>query len=284
MPKLPSNQMRFIRPDNRVNDGMITSLCHILVEVWSFRSHIKVVFDEKFRASSRGTGFGLFWNFALPLVPLTVYWFLSKLRVFPGFDGVDGATFITFGVTLWFLFAGCVQTPIQVVQSQNKESMKTAFPLSASIVSSFAQLLFDTAVRLAFVSLVVISGQSWPEWTALFLPILIIPALMLFIALGLIFGILNAIYKDVSRVINIGLQYGIFISGVIFPFKGIEILSTLNVFNPFAVFIDFSRAVVFQGEVNNLEVYFTMSSIALILFLVSARLFYIMEYRLRGIG
>ena len=284
MTQQSSQRFRVIRPDSRINDGMIAALLHLMSEVWNFRSHIHVVFKEQFRAAYIGTGLGLFWNYALPLVPLTVYWFLSKLRVFPNFDGVDGATFITFGVTLWFLFAGCVQTPIQVVQSRNKESMKTAFPLSASIVSGFAQLLFDTTVRSILVILIIVVGQSWPAWSALLLPLLLLPALMLFVGLGLLLGMLNVIYKDVSRVVNIGLQYGIFISGVIFPFHHIEILSTLNVFNPFALYIDFSRSIVFQGEVTDLTNYFAMSFIALAIFLVAAKLFYIMEYRVRGIG
>tara|TARA_B100001287_G_scaffold29419_1_gene21008 strand:- start:41 stop:895 length:855 start_codon:yes stop_codon:yes gene_type:complete len=282
--KQSSQQISVIRPDSRVNDGMIVALHHILGEVWNFRSHIRVVFKEQFRAAYTGTGLGLFWNYLLPLVPLSVYWFLSKLRVFPNFDGVDGATFITFGVTLWFLFVGCVQTPIQVVQLRNKESMKTTFPLSASIVSGFAQLLFETAVRLVLVILIIVVGQSWPAWSALLLPLLLLPALMLFIGVGLLLGILNVIYKDISRVVTISLQYGIFISGVIFPFHHIEVLLKLNMFNPFAIYIDLSRSIVFQGEVINMAAYLTMSCVALALFLVAARLFYIMEYRVRGIG
>ena len=131
---------------------MLAAIWHLINEIWSHRSHIRIIFKGRFRAAYSGTGLGIFWNYALPVVPLTVYWFLSVLRVFPNFEGVDGATFITFGVTLWFLFAGCIQIPMQVIQSRNKESMKANFPLSASIVSEFAQLLFDTLVRVILVS------------------------------------------------------------------------------------------------------------------------------------
>ncbi len=284
MSKQTIQQMRVIRADARVNDGVFTALHHMLSEVWNFRSHIKIFFKEQFHATYTGTGLGIFWNYVLPLVPLTVYWFLSKLRVFPNFDGVDGATFITFGVTLWFLFTGCVQTPMHVIQTRNKETMKTSFPLSASIVSGFARLLFDTGVRLSLVALIIIVSLDWPAWSALLMPLILLPALMFFVSMGLLFGIFNVIYNDVSRVINIGLQYGIFISGVIFPFHNIEILSTFNLFNPFAVFIDASRSIVFQGEITGLSTYLVMTLIAIILFLVSMRLFYIMEYRIRGIG
>ena len=284
MAKKDSHQLRIIRPDSRAHDSTMKAVRHLLNELWNFRSHIRIVFKEKFRSAYSGTALGMFWNFVLPLVPLSVYWFLSNLLVFPEFDGVDGPTSVTFGVTLWFLFAGCVQTPIQVVQSCNKESMKTAFPLSAAIVSGFAQLLFDTTARLMFVIVVIVVGQSWPAWSAMLLPLLLLPAIILFVGMGLLLGILNVIYNDVSRVVTIGLQYTIFFFCFIFPFHHIEILSIFYVFYPFAIYINLSRSVVFHGEMNNLTTYFSMSTVALALFLVAVKLFYIMDYRVRGIG
>ncbi len=279
-----NQQIRVIRPDSRIKEGVTIALRHLVGEIWRFRSHIRIVFRGQFRAAYYGTGLGIFWNYALPLVPLTVYWFLSRLRVFPNFEGVDGATFITFGVTLWFLFTGCIQTPIQVIQSRNNEAMKTAFPLSASIVSGFAKLLFDTLIRLILVTIVIVITQSWPTWQALLLPLVVLPAFLLFIGAGLLLGILNVIYKDVSRVVNIVLQYGIFISGVIFPLYNTGLLTTLNLYNPFAVFIDASRSIVFQGTLDNSNGYLAMSAIALFVFVLAVRLFYIMEYRVRGVN
>ena len=279
-----SQQIHIIRPDSRMRESMLSAIRHLINEIWNYRSHIRIIFKGRFRAAYSGTGLGIFWNYALPLVPLTVYWFLSVLRVFPNFEGVDGATFITFGVTLWFLFAGCIQIPMQVVQSRNKESMKTNFPLSASIVSEFARLLFDTMVRIILVSIIIVSTQSWPTAQGLMLPFMLLPALFLFTGIGVMLGILNVIYNDVSRVVNIILQYGIFVSGVIFPLYDIGILSAFNAINPFAVFIDASRSIVFQGVINNLQNYLVVSCLAFIFFAVSIRIFFVMEYRVRGVN
>ena len=279
-----SQQIHIIRPDSRMRESMLSAIRHLINEIWNYRSHIRIIFKGRFRAAYSGTGLGIFWNYALPLVPLTVYWFLSVLRVFPNFEGVDGATFVTFGVTLWFLFAGCIQIPMQVIQSRNKESMKTNFPLSASIVSEFARLLFDTMVRIILVSIIIVSTQSWPTAQGLMLPFMLLPALFLFTGIGVMLGILNVIYNDVSRVVNIILQYGIFVSGVIFPLYDIGILSAFNAINPFAVFIDASRSIVFQGVINNLQNYLVVSCLAFIFFAVSIRIFFVMEYRVRGVN
>ena len=276
--------IRIIKPDSRMRDNVISAVKYLLNEIWTFRSHIKIIFIGRFRASYSGTGLGIFWNYALPLIPLTVYWLLSVLRVFPNFEGVSGATYITFGVTLWFFLAGCIQNPIQVINSRNKESMKTSFPLSASIISEFARLMFDSIIRVFFVLAIVFFTESWPTIQALFLPLVLLPALLLFTGLGLLLGILNVIFNDISRIVTILLQYGIFVSGVIFPLNNAGMLSIFNIYNPFLIFIEASRSVVFQGNINNFNSYIIASVFAGIVFLFAIRTFYIMEYRLRGIN
>lgn len=279
-----SKNIRVIRPDDRENESVFIALYAILGQIKHFRSHISIVFKEEFRSSYSGTKLGVFWNIILPIVPLTVYWALAALRVFPSFEDIDGATYVAFGVTIWFFFSGCVQVPIQVVLSRNNETMKTEFPLSASIVSGFAKLLFDTLIRLVVVLIIVVFGQSWPAWTIIFLPFVCIPAFMFFVGIGVFLSILNVVYNDISRVVNIVLQYGIFISGVLFPVIEVSALSIFNAINPFAIYIQSVRSITFHGFIDNLYAYIALSMISLAIFLFSVRLFHIMEYRIRGVS
>lgn len=273
-----------IRPDSRSGESTLDALRHLVQEIWSFRGHIKIVFKEQFRAAYQGSGLGVFWNYALPIVPLTVYLWLSHIRVFPAFEGVDGTTFIAFGVTLWFFLSGCVQTPIATIAARNQEVMKTAFPLSAAILSAFAKLVFDTLVRLGFVALIILISMKPPAPTALLLPLALVPATLLFLGVGLLFGLLNVIYKDVGRVINIFLQYGLFVSGVIFPMPHFGVIGTLSLFNPFAVFIEAARGIVFRGGIDDPLPLAIWSVVAVLVFLLTTRVFYVMEYRIRGIS
>lgn len=278
-----STKVTIFRPDSKIHDSYFKAICCLISEVWRFRSHTRVVFKEQFKAAAYGTGLGIVWNYLLPLLPLTVYWILSSFHVFERFEGVDRGSYITFGLTLWFFLVGCLQVPMQIVQNQNHQSMKTAFPLISSVVAGFAQLLFDSLVRLSLVSIVIISNGAFPSsWNVMFLPALLIPAFLFFVGLGLWLSILNVIYRDVSRIINIFLQYMIFLSGVIFPLDKIEVVAFINQFNPFAIYIQFSRGWFFNGMADNVENYLVASVLALLFFCVGARTFYVMEYRIRG--
>ncbi|WP_340692301.1 hypothetical protein, partial [Hyphomonas sp.] len=141
-------QVRTYVPDSRYSADAFEAIRELFAEVWSFRSHIAAMFGAEFRSSYRGTVFGVFWNFALPLVPLSVYILLVNLRVFPVYDGLNPAIYISFNVTIWSLLTGLITRPIMVVKSRNKESTRTAQPISVAVVASFARLCFDTLVRI----------------------------------------------------------------------------------------------------------------------------------------
>lgn len=284
MLKNTSQAFTKISPEQRIHDSALTAIRRLIVEIRDNREQILTVYRQNFRNSYHGTVIGVLWNFILPLIPITVYLFLAKIRVFPNFDGVSGATFLTFGVAIWFVLAGFVQLPIHTVASRSDEAMKTALPLSASIVSAFAILVFETIIRFGFVVVILIVTKSWPTPSSPFIFLILVPAFLLFFGVGLILSVLNVVYQDIARVVTIILTYGIFISGVIFPMGNSEIAMLNAKFNPFAVFVNASREIVFQNKIEHYLPFGVWSGIGVIIFIIGARLFYVMEYRIRGLN
>lgn len=253
----------------------------LIKEIWTYRSHIAVVFAGDFRSSYRGTLLGVFWNFVLPLVPVSVYIMLVNLRVFPQYEGLDPAVYISFNVTLWLLFTGVVTRPIQTVKQRTQDAMRTAIPLTAAISASFGQLCFDTVVRLALVVLLVALFGPVPAPHLPYLALAVLAGLIFCLSLGLILSIFNMIYPDVDRITTIILQYGIFLSGVIFPLSTLGSLSILENYNPFNVFIKSARDFLFFGVHADMLALYTWAGVAAALALLATRFFYVMEHRIR---
>lgn len=277
-------QPRIYRPDSRFDSTIFGALGALFLEIIEYRSHIATLFGSEFNASYRGTALGVAWNFLLPILPISVYVLLVHMRIFPAREGIPAAVYIGFNVTLWFLFTGLINRPIQIVRARNTEMMKTAMPLSAALVSSFARLCFDTLVRCAFVIVLILVLPTHVKLTALAVVPVIAAGSALFLGTGLLLSILNVTYPDVERIVTIVLQYGIFLSGVIFPISAMPPLRFLEVANPFAVFIHSARDAAFAGTFTHplpLAVW-TLAGGALLL--LSARFFYVMEYRIRGLA
>lgn len=271
------------RPDSRFEVGYLEALRRLVEEVWRLRSQVAVTFLRDFRAAYAGTWLGVFWNVTLPLLSIGVYTLLALRNVLPPFEGMPIAAAITLGVTLWFFFVGCVQIPISVVQSQNTEAMKTSIPLSVSIVAGFGRLAFDTLLRFALVLVLLIAAGTTPSLMAPVAIGIVFIGTLFFLALGLLAAIVNVVVPDVQRVIGVVLQYGIFLSGVIFPLSAFGPLAALEAFNPFAVIIGSSRDIFFLGTVAHPASLAACLIAGLVLTLFSARVFFVMEKRIRGV-
>lgn len=239
---------REYRPDARLADTHWTAMRHLWGEFVRYRSHVRTMFAQEFRNSYRGTRLGVFWNFFLPLLPISVYVLLASLRVLPSFEGVPGTLAIACNVTCWFLLVACIRTPIGIVQQRNAAAMKTSLPLSTAIAASFARVLFETMVRVGAVVAIAVALQEAPVATAVFAIPVLLAGCVLFLAAGLMLAIFNVVVPDVDRLVGVVLQYGIFLSGVIFPLAAAGRLSVLQQINPFAVFITAVRDLLFVGQ------------------------------------
>lgn len=275
------NVQRTYGPNNRSNADPFSALAAMIAEIVQYRSHIGTIFGADFKSTYRGTLLGVFWNFALPLVPISVYILLVSLKVFPRFEGLNAAVYISFNVTMWMLLTGMITRPIQVVRSRTQEAMKTSIPLTAAITSSFAQLCFDAVLRLVLVAVLVAAFGPVPNVHLPYLFLSLLTGLVFCLSLGLILSIFNMIYPDVERLTNIILQYGIFVSGVIFPINTLGPLAIIENYNPFNVFIKSARDFLFFGAHADTMTLLVWTGIAGVLALLAARFFYIMEHRIR---
>lgn len=276
-------RLTIIRPDNRLGDSALTSLRHLARELMAFRSHIATIYRRDLQQTYHGSVSAVFWQIALPLIPVAVFVALAALNVVPYLDGVPPTAYVAFSVPVWFLLVGCVQQPISVVQSRNQEAMKTALPLSVSIAASFARLFIETALRMALCAVILLATLTPPSPLAPAALIVVGIAVLSFFGVGLLLSILNIIYPDVQRVTGVLLQYGIFLSGVIFPLSAFGPFAVLDILNPFAIFIGAARDIFFHGTPAHPLALAVVSGLGLGIFALGCRQFYLMEYRIRGI-
>ncbi|MEL7219004.1 MAG: ABC transporter permease [Pseudomonadota bacterium] len=272
-----------LSPSARQDVSHVGALIALWREIVAHRWHISVSFQRELAGQARLTQLGQLWNYILPLVPISVYALLMSLRLFPSFGGVSGIVYIAIGVTVWFYLAGLVRRPMETTEARIRESGRTGFPLSAATVAGSAQLVFDTGVRLAAVIILFALFQGVPAWQLVYVPVVALAATLFFLGAGLFLAMLNLVYRDVGRVVAIGLQYGIFLSGVLFPLDRIPALASAMQFNPFYVFIENMRRLATSGSIIHPEALAIFSVLGIVLFLGGARLFYVLEARFRGL-
>jgi ABC-type polysaccharide/polyol phosphate export permease len=246
------------------------------------RYHINQLFIREFASAYQLTRFGVVWNYILPIVPISVWVLLSALRMFPSFEGVSSVVNVTMGVTLWYLFAGFLMTPITTVESRIREGAKSEMPLIGYVIAGFAQLLFDTLVRVAATAAVFAYFHGAPSIGGLAAPFVVAAGFIFFSGIGLILAVFNLAYRDIVKIVGVLLQYGMLLSGIVFPIDEIPVLSDLVAFNPFYVFVDSIRTLMTSGDMRHPIALAAFSFAGALLFIFACRFFHASERRLKG--
>lgn len=228
--------------------GTVHNSFNLLRNVWGDRRAIYRLFFNEMLSKTRASRHSFIWNLILPVVPLGFYIILSLFSVFPSFEGMSRFLFVSIGVTAWLLFSGLIIVPMQSMRDAIKSQETTKLSVLSQIAVKLSGLCFDTVVRVVFIFMVLsIVRADEIDFSFLFFPIVLISMICCF-GVGTFLGILNLAIGDLSRVVAIVLQYGIFVSGIIFPISKINVLATFSSFNPLYQAVDALRNLVVFGE------------------------------------
>lgn len=277
------------RPHDRSTAGFFEPVTHLIRQSVQWRWLIRTNFIRDVKAPFAKAGFGPVWSIILPITPIGAYTFLF-IALRPSDPGeLHPAVFVTFGVTFWYLAADLVTSVIDTIDKRAGSVAKTGFPLIGVVISDLGRTCLDFLIRLAACVIVLVTLHGWPEPLAILSIAAILLALPMFIGLGLILGVFNAMNRDVGLVVTVVSRYGLFISGAIFPLAAVappEIARWLIALNPFAFFIETTRFL-FVGEPLSIPELFLPAFgvyvvLAGILLHLGARIFYVCEYEIRG--
>jgi len=251
----------------------------LLQQVWHYRWQIWVDFRKDLIAQYRETFGRTFWLLFLPVVPLSVYLLLSAMGVFTTRGGMNGLVYISVGATLWYLFSGFVTQGMSAFASKGRVAVRASYPLIAATASSYGLQIFDFIMRVIFCA-VVLSFVEPPNWRGLlYLAPFLLPPILLFFGIGLIFAVFSTAIHDLQKLIPLFLQYAFFLSLVLFPLPDVGLIHQALRFNPFAVFIDNARHLLLHGTLSDPLAYAVWSILGVGVFLWALRFFKVAQLR-----
>jgi lipopolysaccharide transport system permease protein len=168
-------------------------------------------------AEHRQSLLGYFW-LLVPALTSTLTWvFLNTQNVVHIDTGnVSYPLFVLSGTILWGGFNGSVMAMLGIVPSARGVLSKVNFPHEALIISAGLRSATDAILSSLFlIPAMFIFGASW-QASVLLYPVALASTLVLGWAAGLLLVPLAALYGDVSRMVQLILRFGFFLTPVIF--------------------------------------------------------------------
>jgi lipopolysaccharide transport system permease protein len=239
------------------------------------------LFLRDIQARYKQSVFGILWSFIIPLFTVGTFVYLNYSGVFNlGETDIPYPAYALLGITIWQLFASGLNACAGSLAGAGNLIGKINFAKESLIFSSFAQAIFDFVISFILVAGIFIIYHIIPSWTTIFLPLALIPLILLTLGLGFIFSVLNAVVRDTSRILSFAITFFLFLTPVLYPPPTIEPMATLNRLNPIGILVIGARDLVIKGSFTQPNEFLYASVFSIIIFLLSWRAFHMMEPRL----
>ncbi|MFB9991317.1 ABC transporter permease [Deinococcus oregonensis] len=192
---------------------------------------------------------GVAWSVIRPLATMAIFTFVfSRVAQLPSEGTAPYAVLVYAAMLPWTFFAGAFADSANSLANNASILTKVYFPRLLIPASTVLVNLVDFLISLG-VLLALMGALHAPfSWRLVLLPLILLPALVGALGLGLILGALNVKYRDVRHLIPFLTQFGLYLSPVGFSSSVIpEQWRLLYSLNPVVGVIDGFRWAIVGG-------------------------------------
>ncbi len=202
----------------------------------------------------RGSVLGLLWSFLTPVLMLVVYTFVFSVvfnaRWAGGTDSKTEFAIVLFiGLMVFNLFSECIIRAPSLVLSNPNYVKKVIFPLEVLPVISVGAAIFHFLVSMLVWMLFYLLVFGIPPLAALWVPIAILPLIILCIGLSWFLASFGVYLRDVSQVVGVITTMLMFMSPIFYPVAAMpEQFRVLMDVSPLTYFVEQARDLLAWGN------------------------------------
>ncbi len=201
----------------------------LIRELYRNRRLVFSLAKNDFKTKYAGSYFGTIWAFVQPVVTICVYWFVFGLALRGGADrGVPFVLWLVAGLVPWFFFQDGLVGGTSSLLEYNYLVKKVVFnirilPVVKVISASFVHCFFVLIV------LVIYTCMGYPPTLyALQLIYYSFCIFMLILAVTYFSSAVVVFFRDLSQIINIGLQVGVWVTPIMWNFSDLGLTGILT--------------------------------------------------------
>jgi lipopolysaccharide transport system permease protein len=226
---------------------------------------------------------GYVWAVVPQIATVGVFAFLHASRVLPiGGTRIPYVAYAVWGISVWQFFAGCLLSCTNSLASSGSLVTKVNFPREALVIAAVGQPTFDFLVRLVPVIAVFVWYGVTPSWGSVFMPLVLLPVMLLALGLGFVLSIANFVIRDTGNALGTALTIAMFLTPVLYPPPVRWPFILVNFLNPLSPLLTASQDLLAGGYLTRPEMFTAACLLSLILALASWRAFRVTIPRVAG--
>ena len=266
-------------PNQYAKIGFFKTMLVIIKNTIASKELIFQLYKRDFLMQYKKSFLGLGWMIFGPIMGVVSWVLMDSAGVLsPGDVGVPYPVYVLFGTSIWGLFMSFFSSTSQTLQIAAGFIQQVNFHHEALVFKQGLQNLTNFGISLIINIVVMLSFGVMPSWFIVLLPLFIIPIFFLAASAGLMVSILSTLTSDVSRIASFFLSLLMFITPVIYDSsEKVVWLQQCNLYNPLTYLITAPRDLILTGTMSNPFYYIVSIVMAILLFMVALRFFYISE-------
>lgn len=276
-----SNKITIYNSKSFYSRGILNILKDMVDELISNRELIYRLFWRNYVSRYKNSLLSWGWIFFMPLMTMLTFLLLNMSGVLKiGSLDVPYPIYGLFSLSIWNLFSNGLPSVTTSILSLGDLIGKINFSKAAIYFASYGQVIVDFFIRMVMISICFFIYARWPSWHVLFLPLYIVPIILLTIGVGFYTSIFQVIFKDTINFVNLTLSFLLFLIPIMYqtPVKGL--LHVLNIYNPLYYLVCVPRDLIIFGRTDSLIPFLLSSLFAFIFFIFGWFFFYLSETKL----
>lgn len=203
----------------------------------------------------RGSMFGLAWSFFNPILMLVVYTFFFAVVFKSRWGGsatdskTDFAVILFVGMIVHGLFSEILNRSPRLILDNANYVKKVVFPIEVLPAIGVGVALFHAVISLAVLLGAFLIFNGFIYWTALLLPVVVLPIVVLSLGAAWFLASLGVYLRDVAQTIGLFTTVLMFLSPVFYPATSLpEAVRPWLMLNPLTFIIEQAREVMIWGR------------------------------------
>ncbi len=218
----------------------------------------------------RGSFLGLLWSFVNPILMLAVYTFVFSIvfevrldQAHTLYDDKFAFALLLFaGLIIFNLFSECVSRAPGLILANVNYVKKIIFPLEILPWVTLGSALFHAGINFLVLFAFLISTNHPIHATLIYLPIVMLPFLLLIMGLSWLLSSIGVFVRDIGQFIGLILTVLLFMSPIFYPASALpESVRDYLFLNPLTFIIEQVRSVTLYGlspDWHGLMIYYAL--------------------------
>ena len=249
-----------------------------LASIWRNRPLIASMTRRDLAARYRGSFGDALWAVWNPLLQMATYYFVFGVVLqtrFPGYEGKSGyAFYLIAGMLPWLAISEALSRAPSAMIENRYLVKKTVFPFEIVAVEQMLAALVTQAIGTAIFLVGQVLFLGPPKWTLLWLPVLLIPQMLLILGASWALSALGVFLRDLIQMIGPVLMLVFYASPICYPESvAPPSLAAWFQINPVAILVRGWRNALLDGRSPDWAPLAGITLFALILFAAGLRLF-----------